>query len=220
MARSIAWEYMIFEEMYMSNLGITTTWGATYTFGLPDRPVGLSRPQRVMNALANSLGPKRVRPLRKITSLVGAGRAQTVPLIRNIMDDAAAIVRQSGSLANFTRPQLGRAIDKVFSINRDGLITNADLLGVEGRLPGGITMKTLAARLPIYWSRLSSEQRQVMTRVRESLEKPKAWIGREEIPDATNLVQSTEEGVPNGFYVPSKVIEDTTRAGDVLPVPR
>ena len=181
--------------------------GLKDSFGLPDRPVGLSRPQQLANMLAGALGPTRVGTLRRLPSFFGPGRTQTVPLIRNIMDDARDIVRQSGSLGNQARPTLTRAIDKAFTVDKKGLITDANLLGIEERLPGGITLKTLAARLPNYWNNLNNQQRQVMIRVREALEEPRRWIGKEEIPDATNIVRSTAEGVPNGFYVPSRVID-------------
>ncbi len=180
--------------------------------GLKPATVGLNIKQRAMNTIANMLGTRGRRPIRAATSIFGTGKAQADPVVNPIIDIAAEGLRRTESLANAQRVNARRIIDNAFTFSDDGeQIINRALVGVEGRRGVGPTLRTLAARLPVYWERLNTNQRRAMLQLKEMLENPRETFNT--YPIRNTETGAIERGIPataedileegGGFYIPS-----------------
>ena len=182
----------------------------TAFLGLEPHVVGLSRTQRVMNSIAGMLGPKRIKGVRSFPSLFGAGRTQADPIVNPVVAIAKEATKRADDLANVERIVLNRNINKVFKFSNDGTFRIPSLAGVETRRPGGPTLRTVAARLPLYRERLSAEQLDVLEQIKETLVNPRETYNSFPIRDSQT--GKFKRGVPasapdiledgGGFYMP------------------
>lgn len=175
-----------------------------HILGLREHTVGLTRGERINNALKRALG----RPFREATSLVGRGMTEADPVVSPVMQRARQGVRNAESLGNVHRTTVRPMVDDVFEFNEYGQIPS--LAGVEARRGAGPTIRTVAARYPIYRDsgKMTPEQIRIMDELRDIIEDPRQLYNQHPIVDVDgNIVRAmpaqAEDIVEGGFYLPA-----------------